>query len=51
MAWSKGVFQNYYLRLLDHGQRAWTQLESIFAAVRVTPSMTTVVSKGTVDGK
>lgn len=51
MAWGREVFLNDYVKLLDHGQRAWTQSESIFAAVSVSLSVTTIVSKGTVDWK
>lgn len=39
------------MKFLDHGQGAWTQFESISAAVSVTPSVSTMVSKGTGDWK
>lgn len=41
---------NDSVKILDHSQRAWTQFESISAAVSVTP-VSTMVSKGTGDWK
>lgn len=38
------------VKLLDHGQRPWTQFESFFAAVSVTP-VSAVFSKGIGDWK
>lgn len=52
IAWGKDkVSLNDDVKFLDHGQRTWTQFESIFAAVIVMTPMTIMVSKGTIDWK